>query len=195
MRLFVIALAALLPSLAATPEIEKGKILGNPTAPIRIEIFSDFQCPSCKNLHEGVLQELMRDYVMRGKVYIVNREFPLPMHSYSREASNYAVSAAKFGLYLPVSDRLFAQQSSWSTSGKVWDTIAAVLSPEQQKKVKAGAADPAVLAAVKEDLDLGARERVGSTPTMFFMRGKKKFPLPWPVNYNFLKSLIDAELK
>jgi protein-disulfide isomerase len=195
MRHFVIALAALLPCLAATPEIEKGKILGNPSAPIRIEIFSDFQCPSCKNLHETLLPNLMRDYVMKGKVYIVNREFPLPMHMYSREAANYATAAAKYGLYMPVSDRLFLNQASWAASGKVWDAIAPVLSPEQQKKVKAGAADPAVTSAVEEDVNLGKREKVNSTPTLIFSRGIKKFPLPGPVNYNFLKSLIDAELK
>lgn len=195
MRLFVIALAALLPCLAATPEIDKGKIYGSASAPIRIEIFSDYQCPACKSLHEEILPMLMKEYVMPGKVHVVNREFPLPMHNYSREAANYATAAAKFGIYQPVSDRLFATQSSWAASGKVWEALTAVLSPEQQKKIKAASAEPAVTSAVQADMDLGQRERVQSTPTMIFIRGTKKFPLPYPIKYAFLKSLIDGQLK
>ena len=76
MKLFALALAALMPGLAAAPDIEKGKISGNPSAPIRLEIFSDFQCPSCKALHDQVLPQLIRDYVIPGKVFIVAREFP-----------------------------------------------------------------------------------------------------------------------
>ena len=195
MRPFVIALAALLPCLAATPEIDKGKIYGNASAPIRIEIFSDYQCPACKALHEEVLPPLMKEYVIPGKVYVVNREFPLPMHNYAREAANYATAAAKFGIYQPVSDRLFAMQSSWAASGKVWDSLTTVLSPEQQKKIKAASMEPAVTSAVQADVDLGQRERVQSTPTMIFIRGNKKFPLPYPIKYAFLKSLIDGQLK
>jgi hypothetical protein len=48
---------------------------------------------------------------------------------------------------------------------------------------------------VQQDFELGQRERVQSTPTMIFIRGNKKFPLPYPINYNFLKSLIDGQLK
>src|SRR5688572_16632092 len=113
MRLFVIALAALLPCLAATPEIDKGKIYGSASAPIRIEIFSDYQCPACKSLHDEILPVLMKEYVIPGKVHVVNREFPLPMHNYAREAASYATAAAKFGIYQPVSDRLFATQATW----------------------------------------------------------------------------------
>src|SRR6266496_4655156 len=99
MRVFAIALLALIPCLGASPEFDKGKITGNPSAPIRIEIFSDFQCPACKLLHDQLLPALTKDYVMSGKVYVVNHEFPLPMHPYSREAAQYATAAARFGIY------------------------------------------------------------------------------------------------
>src|SRR5258705_13372883 len=101
MKVFALALAAILPCLAASPDIEKGKISGNPSAPIRLEIFSDFQCPACKALHDQVLPALMKDYVIPGKVYIVSREFPLPMHPSSREAAHYATAAARLGIYQP----------------------------------------------------------------------------------------------
>jgi len=148
-----------------------------------------------KAMHDQLLPVLIKDYVMPGKVYLVYHEFPLAMHSHSREAAHYATAAARFGIYQPVADRLFLNQSSWAASGKVWDTVAVVLSPDQQKKVQALAKDPSVMAAVQQDVELGQRERVTSTPTLILTHGKQKFPLPSPVNYNFLRSLLDGYLR
>jgi protein-disulfide isomerase len=81
MKLSAFTLVALLPCLAASlGDIEKSKSIGSPTAPVRIEVYSDFQCPACKGFHEAVLPMLVRDFVAQGKVYVVCREFPLNMH-------------------------------------------------------------------------------------------------------------------
>ena len=64
-----------------------GKAQGVPTAPVTIEVFSDFQCPSCKNLYEEALKPLMADYVSKGKVYLIHRDFPLAMHPHARAAA------------------------------------------------------------------------------------------------------------
>src|SRR5436309_993223 len=77
MRLPILALTAILCCAAAGNDLQKGKILGSPTAPIRIDVYSDFACPACKNFHETTLLMIVQEYVMAGKVYIVNREFPL----------------------------------------------------------------------------------------------------------------------
>ena len=138
-------------------DLEKAKTLGNPWAPVCMEVFSDFECPGCKAFHETVLPLLVRDYVNTGKVYVINHEFPLPMHPYSREAANDATAAAQVGKYQQVADALFANQASWHTSGKVWDTVAGVLTAAEQKKVKELAMAPATLAQVQQDIDLGWR--------------------------------------
>ena len=46
-----------------------GKAMGSPTAPITMEVFSDYECSHCKHLYEDTLRPLMRDYVAKGKVY------------------------------------------------------------------------------------------------------------------------------
>jgi protein-disulfide isomerase len=196
MRLLAIA-SLLACSLGAQQDIEKGKILGSPTAPIRIEVYSDFACPACKNFHEQTLPQIEADYVRPGKSYIVNREFPLniPAHKYSREAAAYAVAAGRLGIYQPVADALFRDQASWSASGKVWETVASVLSPEQQKKVQTIMKDPSVAAAVQKDYDSGMKERISSTPTIIISRGSQKYPVPYPVNYSLLQSLLNGLLK
>jgi protein-disulfide isomerase len=197
MKLIAAVLAVMLPCLAAPPA-DKGKILGSATAPVTIEIFSDFECPMCKNFHEDTLPLLMRDFVVSGKVSIVSREFPLniPAHKYSRQAANYATAAARIGKYDAVANILFHTQESWGASGKVWETVASVLSPDQQKKVQALATDPGVLAEVETDYNYAVASGINGTPTLFLTRGSKRYPASGGVlQYNLLKSMIDDLLK
>jgi protein-disulfide isomerase len=195
MKLFAVALAALLPCLAASSDADPGKALGSPSAPIRIEVFSDFECPACKGLHEQILPLVFKDYVIPGKVYLVSHEFPLRMHQFSREAANYATAAARLGKYEQVADTLFLNQVAWSASGKVWDTVANVLTPAEAKKVQALAKDPAVLSEVQRDLEAGMAAGINQTPTMFVTRGTNRFPVVGAINYNLLRSMLDGLLK
>lgn len=197
MRLTAFAFALVLAGAALAQDVEKGQILGSPTAPVRIDVYSDFACPACKNFHEQTLPLIVRDYVMTGKAYVVNREFPLAIeaHKHSKTAANYAVAAGRLGIYQPVSDAIFRDQQSWNATGKVWETVAGVLTPEQQKKIQAIVKEPAVAASVQKDLDSGARERISSTPTIIVQRGSQKYPIPYPVNYNFFRSLVNGLLK
>jgi len=47
--------------------------LGDPNAPIKIEEFSDFQCPFCERFHEQTESLLQQYYIEPGKVYFVYR--------------------------------------------------------------------------------------------------------------------------
>jgi protein-disulfide isomerase len=195
MKLFALALTALLPCLAASSDADPGKSLGSPSAPIRIEVFSDFECPACKALHEQILPLVFKDYVIPGKVYLVSREYPLPMHQFSREAANYATAAARLGKYQEVADALFLNQLVWEVNGKVWDAVAHVLTPAEAKKVQLEAKDPSVLSEVQRDVDAGRAAGINQTPTMFVTRGTNRFPVVGAGNYNLLRSLLDGLLK
>jgi protein-disulfide isomerase len=191
-KLYAAGLLVLLPCLAAIPEVDKNKTLGNPAAPVRIEIFGDFTCIHCKALHETILPQLMKDYVVTGKVYIVDRAFPLQGHQYTREAFAFAVAAARVGKYQQVADVLFAQQSTWATNGNVWGTVASVLSPTEQKRVQELSKDPGVLAEIEAEYQEGVASGVNETPTMIVTAGGKRLPLPNSPDYRFLKSMIDG---
>src|SRR5260370_38351137 len=153
MRIVALSLAAVLPCLAAGPDVDKGRTSGDPAAPMLFELYSDFMCPACKHLHETMLPTIVTDYVKSGKAYLIFREFPLniPAHVYSRPAATFAVAAARIGKYQTVSDVLFRNQLAWGTTGKVWATLASALTPEQLKKVPAAAYDPAVRAGGHRD--------------------------------------------
>jgi protein-disulfide isomerase len=197
MKLYAAVLMALLPCLAVSAEIDKNRALGSPTAPVRLEIFSDFTCPHCKHLHEEVLPQLMKDYVIGGKVYIVDRAFPLTGggHEHSREAFGYAVAAARIGKYEQVADALYAQQATWAINGNVWATVASALpSPADQKKVQALAKDPGVLAEIEAEYQEGVASGLNQTPTLILTVGGKHYNLPPAPDYRLLKSMIDGFL-
>jgi len=177
MKLLSVTLAALLPCLAAAADSGKGKALGNPAAPILIEMYSDFQCPHCKHLHETFLPGFIRDYVDTGKVYFICREYPLPgFGPRSREAAAYATAAARVGKFQQVADALFSNQASWAASGKVWETVATVLTPAEQAKVQALAKDPAIPAEVQRDVDAAVQAKVSSTPTFIVTHRLQRRP-------------------
>ena len=75
MKMFALALALMLPCLAAGPEWQKD--MGNPTAPLRMDLWDDFTCPHCKMLHDQILPRIIADYVTPGKAYLVFHEFTL----------------------------------------------------------------------------------------------------------------------
>jgi len=184
--LLTFVVAALLPAA--------GRVEGVSTAPLRIEVFSDFQCPACKALHEGVLESLTTDYVKTGKAYLIHREYPLPMHRYSREAAMYAVAAGRLSKYDAVADALFAQQASWSVSGKVEAVVASALSPAEMKKVKAMAQEGSVAAEVDRDIAEGRRSGVTRTPSMYVTSHGRQYPVPPGTSYPILKRFFDELL-
>ena len=168
MKMFALVLAVTLASLAAGPEVEKSKAMGNPNAPLRMDLYSDFTCPHCKMLHEQILPRIIADYVTPGKVYLVFREYTLtgPGHEHSRTATLYADAAARVGKYQQVTDALFATQASWALSGKVWEAVAPALNDVEKKKVMVLFKDPAVAAESQRDLNMGMAAHVDRTPTM-----------------------------
>src|SRR5438552_3780684 len=101
--------------------------MGAANAPITIELFSDFQCPGCKGLHESTIRELRRTYVNAGKVRLVYRDIHLPMHRHARLAACYACAAEKLGLYDTVADKLFETQNQWENTGNVDAAVASVV--------------------------------------------------------------------
>ncbi|MGC9973038.1 MAG: thioredoxin domain-containing protein [Bryobacteraceae bacterium] len=195
MKRTVLALACLLYSAAGGTEAPaKGKAVGSPNAPITIEVFNDFQCPSCKILHEQVLRLLIRDYVVPGKVYLIHHEFPLPSHPYARLAASYAEAAARIGKYQEVADVLFLNQVVWAANGKVDQTVASVLTPAEASKIRAMAKDPGIEAEIQHDVDLGRAKGINQTPTMIVIHRSIPYPISGAVNYDLLRGFLDGRL-
>ncbi len=91
-------------------EVARGSTtpLGDAHAPVQIVIFSDFECPFCKNV-EGVIKEVKNHY---GDAVLVSfRDFPLPFHTNAWKAAEAARCADAQGRYADYRDSLFADTS------------------------------------------------------------------------------------
>jgi len=176
-------------------EIASQKALGVSTAPIKIEDFTDFQCPACRALYMETLRPLINDYVATGKVYLVHHDFPLDMHPYSHKAAFYADAAAAIGHFESVERVLFTYQPQWETNGKITPFLAKVLNPEQLKQVEELARTREVQDAVARDVRLGQQMNVRQTPTMFITHNGKRTPVVGVVQYSILRRYLDALLR
>jgi protein-disulfide isomerase len=94
--------------------------LGDPNAPVRIEEYSDFQCPACAQFHDLTLSQIIETYVATGQVYFVYRNFPILDRagtSESRDAANAVYCAGEQGQYWEYHDMLFANRIGEGAGG------------------------------------------------------------------------------
>lgn len=188
------ALAALRPAQGAS-----GHVLGgSPDAPVRIEVFSDFECPACRELYLEVMRRVLADYSGRDKVCVIYHEFPLSTHQFSRQAARYAAAAGLMGRepLLKVYDTLFMDQASWSENGKLEASLSKALSGKELKQLKQLLQDPGIDRAIDQGIRLGKEKQVTSTPTWFIFSGNKQLQkVAGRLSYAALKQYLETILK
>ncbi|MEX0764422.1 MAG: thioredoxin domain-containing protein [Nitrosopumilaceae archaeon] len=76
-------------------------LMGNPTAPITIVEWGDYQCTYCYRFHQSSKDVLIQEYVNTGKINFVFRDFPLngPDSVLAAQASYCADDQSKYWEY------------------------------------------------------------------------------------------------
>jgi len=187
------------------------KAYGSKDAPITMEVFTDYECPSCRNLYENTLRPMINDYVASGKVYLIHHDFPLPMHKYGFEAARWANAAARVGEFGAVEAALYDNQDSWGADGNIAKYVSAAMSAADFKRVQKQMdgcmvvpASPAAAqnshgcaldAYIEEDRALGMRIPVTATPTYIISYKGQHLPaqtgfLSWSILKQFFDSLL-----
>jgi protein-disulfide isomerase len=170
-------------------------IRGKSTSPIKIEVFSDFQCPACRAFYLETIKQVMTEYGDTGKACIAYREFPLNMHAHAKEAARYGHAALKISpqLWLQVADALFQNQDTWAASGDIESTLAKTLLPKDLAAIKKLVAAPAALdSAIEADIKLGTEKEINSTPTFFVTAAGKTEKVPGAIRFPILKRYLDS---
>lgn len=173
-----------------------GQSIGDPDAPVKIEEYSDFQCPYCRVFHDEAFPQILRDYVETGKVYFTYRNFPIvDARSATKESTNAAkasVCAAQQGKFFEFHDVLFANQ----TGENIGDyaerrlyAMAGVVGLEAEA-FDACYRDSTTGDAVDLDKAAGLRAGVNSTPS-FMINGT---PFLGAQPYSEFQTAIDAAL-
>jgi len=179
---------------ASLSDVDPHKAFGSKNAPVVMEVFSDYQCPACKTLFTTTNRLLMDNYVSTGKVYLIHRDFPLPMHAYSRIAARYARAAAQIGKIEPVEQALYQNQEKWEQDGNVDGTVVGVLSAAEMAKVRALVKGSTLDPMIDKDYALGQSYRVSQTPTTVFHSKGQTYPYSGVMSYEILKQFLEQLL-
>jgi protein-disulfide isomerase len=74
--------------------------------------FSDFQCPFCAKFFKETYSQIKSKYIDTGKVKLVFRHYPLPMHQNAQKAAEAAECANRQGKFFEYHDLLFENSQS-----------------------------------------------------------------------------------
>ncbi|MBN2095900.1 DsbA family protein [Candidatus Peregrinibacteria bacterium] len=104
--------------------IDDDAMKGDKNAPVTIVEFSDFECPFCSRFYRDTLPDILSEYVDKGKVRFVYRDFALSFHQHARTASLASECAKDQGgdkAFFKYHDKLYENQTALSTENfKAW---------------------------------------------------------------------------
>ncbi|MDD4110773.1 MAG: thioredoxin domain-containing protein [Clostridia bacterium] len=88
--------------------IDDDAFLGNTNAPVTIIEFSDYECPYCQRFHTQTFPSIKKEYIDKGLVKFVYRDFPLSIHQFAQGAAEAAECAGEQDKYYEMQDKLFS---------------------------------------------------------------------------------------
>ncbi|MBF0594224.1 MAG: DsbA family protein [Candidatus Omnitrophica bacterium] len=148
-----------------------GRLKGDPSAPVKVVEYTDFQCPACAHAN-GVVEKLLSTYP--GQISVEHKHFPLSRHEHAFRASVFAECAADQGKFWPFHDVLFKSQDTWEKMLSVdnYYSELAVSMGINGARLTACVNSADAGSRVKKDMQEGVALEVKSTPT-FFVNGKR----------------------
>lgn len=101
--------------IVSAPEVERGIVdfntAGDPNAPIKIEEYSDYQCPYCRIFFENTEDALTQSYIANGTVHFVYRSFGSFIGAESGRAAEASYCAGDQDKFWDMHDIIFANQT------------------------------------------------------------------------------------
>ncbi len=181
-------------SVSWSPERLGGVV---PGARVRIDVFSDYECPACRTFYLQTVRNVLDAYGRDSRVDVVYHDFPLQMHRYAREAARYALAGRRLGAqqWKALTDALYFRQAEWSSNGKIDAVAVEALSPQDYARLRELLQDPSIDQALEKELALGRALQVNSTPTFFIAANGLSQRIVGGVPLTVLESYIDRLLK
>ena len=154
-------------------DIEGRPVFGNPSAPITVVVFADFQCPLCKAEAPELREEVSE---RRGQVKLVFKHFPLNGHPRAEPAAIAVEAAHLQGKFWEMHDLVFANQTQLEDADL--EKYAKQIPELDFDKWKTDVAAETTKAAVNRDRAEGKALALSGTPTVF-VNGRRVSPLLW----------------
>jgi protein-disulfide isomerase len=170
----------------------KGYALGRADAPLTMVEFTDIQCPFCRQFVLTSFDQIKRDWIDRGKLRYITRDFPLDFHAQAIPAARAARCAGEQGKFWEM--RLTLMRNANVLTADYIAKTAAELKLDA-KPFAACAASSRYDAEIQADMQDGVKLGVGGTPT-FVMGRTTAGTVEGPMLVGALPySLFDAKLK
>jgi protein-disulfide isomerase len=160
-----------------------GKALGSPGAPVTVDIWADFQCPVCGRLAREIEPRLVTDFVEKGIVRLVARDFPFLGSGHSPDESLAAATAARCATaqdrYWEYANFLYWNQQGENKGAFRQERLLAMADAVglNRTSFESCLGDPAIRSGVQMELAEGAAQGINSTPTLY-VNGRQKVGLP-----------------
>ncbi len=148
------------------------RTIGDKTARVHFQEFTDFACPACTYAHQS-LHRIVKFYP--GKIQLSFKHYPLGgIHEPSFDAAISADCAGKQGKFWEYADILFENQNFWAASkdpSQKFVSIARRLELDI-KLFESCRNDISIIKGVRLDMAEGNARGINATPT-FFMNRKR----------------------
>lgn len=184
--------------LSSETSIDDDPVLGNPNAPVTLIEFSDYQCPYCGRFVRDTFPRIKTDYIEKGKVRYVFRDFPiLSIHPQAQKAAEAAQCSGDQDKYWEMHDRIFENQRAIKVENLKGYAEKLSLNMEDFNNCLDGGK---YAEEVKKDIQAGKKAGVRGTPSFILGKTTKdgkvagKF-IRGAQPYQVFKAAIEALLK
>jgi protein-disulfide isomerase len=161
------------PAVTTPPALAHDRTLGSANAPVKLEVYSDFQCPNCELFWTSVEPTIVKDEIATGRAQLIYHDFSF-IGPESLTAATAARCADQQGKFWPYHDILYANQGR-ENSGAFSDARLTQMATAVGLDTAAWTtcrADPASTAAVEQETSAGEARGVNGTP-MVYVNGTK----------------------
>ena len=97
-------------SLSDVPVSDDDFILGKKDAPVTIVEYASLTCPHCAQFHTAVLPTIKKDYIEKGLVRLVYRDFPLDRYALTAAVVSRCAGRERFFAFV---DTIFSTLPKW----------------------------------------------------------------------------------
>ncbi|MDE0090382.1 MAG: thioredoxin domain-containing protein [Thaumarchaeota archaeon] len=175
--------------------------IGDADAPITIIEFSDFQCPFCARFSSQTLPSIQEEYIDKGLVKLVYRDFPLQhIHPNAAVTALAAECADDQGGFKGMHDILFEKQGEWNRAGPQ-DIIELLSGYASDTGIDAAEFEECVVMGthvedIRGDLEDGRAYGVTGTPGFFIGNDDVGYvSIEGAQPYDVFKRIIDSQLE
>jgi protein-disulfide isomerase len=183
LRLKSTVVVELAPPTASIQSSNEAGSAGVSNAPVQVVEFADYQCPYCQKVNPD-LNKLIQEYA--GKVSVIYKDFPLPMHPNAEKAAEAARCAGEQGKFWEYHNLLFSEKKLDSVGLKQQATTLKLNEDKFDQCLDSGRQ----AANVDKDRDEGMKLGLSGTPS-FFVNGHF---FSGAVDYATLRQMVDQQL-